>query len=143
MSRRSNLKGDEKQILTSTNRIYKRFIDKKDNKMKYNVYEKQTITDKYDNLTDVAGKLLRTATTPQAHSEFKLIKMNQTIKKIQDNLGISQKQAREQYFIKQAEILEGRIKNIMKIENYNRTQAENHYKNLIDTKQYNRLKKYS
>jgi hypothetical protein len=69
--------------------------------------------------------------------------MNQTIKKVQDRLGITQKEAREHYFIKQAEIMEGRIKNIMKIENYNRTQAEGHYQHLIDTRQYNRLKKYS
>jgi hypothetical protein len=143
MSRRANLKGDEKQILTSAHRIYKRFIDPKDNKMKYNVYDIVQKEDQWGIKRDVAGTLLRTESANRAHSQFKLIKMNQTIKKVQDKLGVSQKEAREHYFIKQAEIQEGRIKNIMKIENMNRTRAEEHYSHLINTKQYNRLKKYS
>lgn len=120
----------ERQILTSTNKIYKRYKGT-DGKQHYNVYNRHT------------GKRERNITHAQAHREFRFIKMNQTIKKIQDNEGLNQKQARDKYFVKQAEILEGRIKNIMSRENMNRNQAEMHYKHLIDTKQYNKLKKYS
>jgi hypothetical protein len=119
----------ESKTFTSKNRIYKRY--KKDGQIRTRVYDRETNAE------------LRDISFAQARNEMKFIQMNGVINRLMTKHGLGLHDARDLYFMKKAEIREGRIRNIMTLEGMNRASAEKFYNGLVVSGSFGKLKAYS
>lgn len=120
---------EPRKIFFTHRRVYERFF--KDKTAYCNVYDATN------------NKLLRTEHFNKSRSQMQFIKMNAVILKIKNDNNISLKDARDRYNINKAVIMEGRISNIMIMENMSKQQAVNYYNELAVKGDWLKIKSYS